>query len=182
MCWCCWLLVYFCTSLRSRRSGMMCVSSCGATCWTGCLPAAQSILVQHLFPLCPSLIGSTVCSSCSFFILSLRCSHITRCVQTVVFFKVHIHIVNLLYQFDAVVYQWFSSNIFYFDFNSPASERSVCAGSSSFCPELKPRWRDWFWQTGHRLPFRGPGSDPSPHGWAPCPFKTSGTAHHPGFP
>lgn len=97
----------------------MCVSSCGATCWTGCLPAAQSIPKQHLFPLCPSLIRFTVCSSCSFSTLSLRCSRITRCVQIVEQFSafccvlVHIHNVNWLYQCDAVVYQWFSSNIFY---------------------------------------------------------------------
>lgn len=82
-------------------------------------------------------------------------------------------------QCELAVPVWCSSILFYI--YSPASERSVCAGSSSLCPELKPRRRDWLWQTGYRLPFRGPGSHPSPHGWAPCPFKTSGTSHHPGF-
>lgn len=72
--------------------------------------------------------------------------------------------------------------ICYFDFNYPASEKPNRAGSSYLCTELKLRRWDWLRQTGCRLPVCGPSSDPSPHRWALCPFKTSRATHHPGLP
>lgn len=82
---------------------------------------------------------------------------------------------EIWYQYDTVL------TYLNFDGNYAASERPVCAGSS-LCLELKPRWWNWIWPPGCRLQICGPSSDPSPHRWAPRPFKAVGTAHHPGFP